>query len=399
MISPYQHLALRPGRDYPIRNGHPWLFSGAFQTLPKDLPAGSVVDVASAQGEWIARGHLSVRNSLAFRVLTRQQDEPIDAAFYRRRIQRAAALRALLPQDVSAYRLIHAEADFLPGVVADRYADWIVLQLHTAGSERDRESIVAALVDAIKPAGILIRNDVRVRAREGLPAEGVEVAYGSVPERIEIREHTVRYLVDPWYGQKTGFFLDQREKRSLVARIAEDKQSLLNCFSYSGGFALAGLSANASLHTVNVDASAPALDLARQNYVLNGLDPALHGFHAGDVNDYLDAAQREGQQFDVVVIDPPAFAKNIATRERALHGYANLNARAANVVAPDGLLLTCSCSGAISQEDFEGAVLGGLLRAGRYGQIAHTWGTPLDHPTLPGFTEDRYLKAILLRLD
>jgi 23S rRNA (cytosine1962-C5)-methyltransferase len=391
-------LTLQPGRDYTLLHGHPWLFSGAFRALPADAPAGIVADVLNAAGEWVARGHLNARNSLAFRVLTRTPDEAIDEAFYRRRIERAASLRRLLPADITGYRLVNAEADGLPGLIVDRYDRWLVAQFSTAGVERQREMILAALEGALAPAGILVRDDIRVREREGLPVGGASVARGSVPVEIEISEGAVRYLIDPHGGQKTGFFLDQREKRQRTHQLAPHLASLLNLYAYSGGFALAALAGNPAIRTVNVDSSGPALTLARRNYTLNGHDPDAHGFEERDVTRYLQAAGDTGQRFDLVVVDPPAFARSHAKKERALHAYEQLNALAARVVAADGLLLTCSCSGAVNAAEFEAAVRAGLVRAGRSAQLIEVFGPALDHPTLPGFPEDRYLKALLLRL-
>ncbi len=399
MTLDYPILQLQPGREYALTQGHPWLFSGAFRKLPRELPAGSVVDVTASGGEWVGRGHLNPNNSLAFRLLTRDRDEAINEAFYIRRIERALALRKLLPANVNAYRLVHAEADALPGVIADRYDRCLVAQLHTAGAERDREAILAALREVTQAEGVLVRDDVRVRAREGLAVGGASVALGTVPEQIEIREGGVRYLIDPYGGQKTGFFLDQREKRARIAAFAPSFGSLLNCFSYSGGFALAGLSANANLRTVNVDSSGPALELARRNYTLNGHDPDTHGFEESDVVRYLQHANSAGERFDLVILDPPAYAKSVAMKERALRGYETLNHLGTQVVAPGGLLLTCSCSGGVDYGEFESAVRAGLRRAGRMGQILDIFGPSLDHPTLPGFLEDRYLKALLLRIE
>ncbi|HEU5440309.1 MAG TPA: class I SAM-dependent rRNA methyltransferase [Ktedonobacterales bacterium] len=394
----YPVLHLRPGREFAILRGHPWIFSGAFRELPPAIPAGSVVDVMAANGEWVARGQLSPRNSLAFRVLTLDLEEEIDEAFYVRRIERALALRRLLPVGLDAYRVVNAEADFLPGLIVDRFAGVLVVQLHTAGAEAHRRLIVAALERVLAPSGILMRDDVKVREREGLTVEGPTVAAGEVPETVEINEHSVRFLVDPYHGQKTGFFLDQREKRHFIGGLAPHFTSLLNCFSYSGGFALAALARKPALQTVNVDASQAALDLARRNYILNGHDPAAHEFVELDVNRFLHEAAAAGRKFGIVVVDPPAFAKNLSMKERALRGYESLNFAAARVVAPDGLLLACSCSGAVSVEEFEAAVLQGFLRADRAAQLIASFGPSLDHPSLPGFPEDRYLKALLFRM-
>ncbi|HEX8983076.1 MAG TPA: hypothetical protein VF792_09925, partial [Ktedonobacterales bacterium] len=229
--SPYPTLRLRPGRDYTLSQGHPWVFSGAFAELPQDLPAGGVVDVTAHDGQWLARGHLNAANSLAFRVLTRAREELIDEAFYVGRIQRAQALRNLLPSDVNAYRLAHAEADGLPGLIVDRYDRWLVAQFHTAGVDAQREVILSALMQALGEGaveGVAVRDDIRARAREGLVVGGASVARGAVPDEIEALEHGVRYILAPLAGQKTGFFLDQRDKRACVTSLASHATRLLN---------------------------------------------------------------------------------------------------------------------------------------------------------------------------
>ncbi len=380
------------------------MFSGAFAEAPRDLPAGSVLDVTAHDGQWLARGHLNAANSLAFRVLTRAREEMIDEAFYVRRIQRAQALRNLLPADVTAYRLIHAEADGLPGLIVDRYDRWLVAQFHTAGVEAQREVILSALMQALGESaveGVAVRDDIRARAREGLVVGGASVAIGSVPDEIEALEHGVRYIVAPLTGQKTGFFLDQRDKRACVTALAPHATSLLNLFSYSGGFALAGLKGNPSLRTVNVDSSAPALDLARRNYALNGVgvDETRHEFVVSEVNGYLQRAAEQGERFDLMVVDPPAFAKNLGQRDKALRAYERLNALALRTLAPGGLMLTCSCSGGVNAQEFEGAVRQALAQERRGARLITSFGPSLDHPSLPGFPEDRYLKAMLLSVD
>jgi 23S rRNA (cytosine1962-C5)-methyltransferase len=400
----YPELHLRPGREYPLlQAGHPWIFSGAFASLPKDIPSGAVVDVLGSTGAWVARGHLNAHNSLAFRLLTKDRHEVIDEEFYFRRIEQALQLRRLLSSHVNAYRLIHAEADFLPGLIVDRYDRWLVTQFHTAGVERQRREIADALVRAVGPDGILARDDIGARRREGL-AESPEASlvFGDVPPTVEIKEGRVRYWVDPWHGQKTGFFLDQREKRACMEELASHATSLLNCFSYSGGFALAGLAANPSLRTINVDSSAAALELARRNYLLNGHDihdSGQHEFVASDVNRYVEEAAQAGKSFDIVVLDPPAFAKSLSMKQRALRAYESLNARGIRVLAQGGLLLTCSCSGAVDQAEFEAAVQQALRVTRRPAQILTAFGPSLDHPTLPGFYPDRYLKVLLLRVN
>jgi 23S rRNA (cytosine1962-C5)-methyltransferase len=396
---PYPIVRLKPGRQRPLLAGHPWVFSGALQDVPTSIQAGDVVDLMAAGGDFAARGYINPRNSLAFRVLTYDPDEHIDQAFFEGRIRSAQQVRAgLAAQGTNAYRLVHAEGDFLPGLIVDRFDRWLVAQVHTAGMERQREHVIAALLRVMAPEGILLRSDIGVRRREGLEVGTAEVVWGNVPEMLTIEEAGVRYLVDPYHGQKTGFFLDQRDKRARVRERAAQASSLLNLFSYSGAFALAGLAANPRLRTVNVDASKAALELARQNYALNGHDPAEHDFVSEDVVSFLRAQEQRGGRFDIVVVDPPAYAKTMEAKPRALYGYETLNSLAASVVAPGGYLLTCSCSGVVDMPEFEAVVHGGLLHARRHAQVLGSFTVSLDHPTLLGFPEDRYLKALLLRV-
>ena len=339
-------------------------------------PPGAVVDVFDAEDHWLARGHLNPANSLAFRALSWDEREEIDAAFYVRRFARAAALRALLPDDVTAYRLVHAEADGVAGADRGPLRPLARRAVPYRGRRARPRADSGGAGEAIQPEGILARDDVNARGREGLAVGGATVAYGDVPETIEIREGAVRYLVDPYRGQKTGFFLDQREKRARIAELAPHATSLLNCFSYSGGFALAGLAGNPALRTVNVDSSAPALELARRNYVLNGHDPAAHEFVDSDVTRYLQSAADSGETFDIVILDPPAFAKSLSAKEKALRAYERLNTLGAQAVAPGGLLLTCSCSGGVDAAEFEAAVRVALARAGRWRRSSHRSAQP-----------------------
>jgi 23S rRNA (cytosine1962-C5)-methyltransferase len=396
---PYPSIALKPGRERPILSGHPWVFSGALQTLPTDVQPGDVVDLCSARGEFVARGYINPRNSLAARVLTLDPDEAVDQTFFDTRVRQAADLRAgLATQRTNAYRLIHAEGDFLPGLIVDRFDRWLVAQVHTAGMERQRETVMAALRKVMAPEGILLRNDIGVRGREGLAVGEPEVVWGEVPATVTVEEAGIPYLVDPYHGQKTGFCLDQRDKRARIREHAAGAATLLNLFSYSGSFALAALAANPRLRTVNVDASKAALDLARRNYALNGHIPEEHEFLAEDVVAFLKARVEDGARYDIVVADPPAYAKSMESKNRAMYGYETLNTLAARAVAPGGYLLTCSCSGVVTMPEFEAVVHSGLLHARRRSQVVESFTVSLDHPTLPGFPEDRYLKALLLRV-
>jgi 23S rRNA (cytosine1962-C5)-methyltransferase len=395
----YPVIQLKPGRDRPLLLGHPWVFSGALGSVPPSVAPGDVVDLHSARGEFVARAYINPRNSLAARVLTLDPAEAVDEAFFATRVRQAAELRAGLERaGTNAYRVIHAEGDRLPGLIVDRYDSWLVAQVHTAGIERQRAPVLAALSSVLAPEGILLRNDPGVRAREGLAVGGAEVAAGNVPEEAVITEGGIRYHVDLQHGQKTGFYLDQRDKRARIRAHAPAARTLLNLFAYSGGFALAGLAGNPALRTTNVDASAAALDLARRNYTLNGHDPAAHDFVTGDAVAFLKERAAEETRYDLVIADPPAYAKSQQIKARALYGYDTLNTLAARVVAPGGLLLTCSCTGVVDLAEFEAVVQGALLHARRRAQLIESFTVSLDHPTLLGFPEDRYLKALLLRV-
>src|SRR5438128_682242 len=320
MVSPphYPTASLKPQREESLRSGHLWIFSGALQQPPHWIETGGLVDVKSASGQFVARGYYNPHTDIAIRILTHDRDEAIDASFLRRRLHYALELRQVFDQDqTNIYRLIHGEGDGLPGLVVDRFADILVAQIHTAGMERLRPLLLDALIEETGVQGLLLRNDSQSRRREGLEIEEPTVAAGEVPAQVAVRENRVQFLVDPWQGQKTGFFIDQRDKREALRKYVRDRR-VLNCFSYTGGFSIyAALTGNKTSVT-SVDISAPAIDAARQHFILNGLDPSTHRFLIADVFDYLEEAYKYQEQFDVVVLDPPAFAKTQSARTQAL---------------------------------------------------------------------------------
>jgi len=380
-----------------LRAGHPWVFKKALARAPKGLAAGTVVDVEE-QGRFVARGYYDPHSAISVRILTREPAEAIDATYWRRRVARAAALRAELVRGTTGYRLVHGESDGLPGVVVDRYAGFAVLKLYSAGLTPWREDIVAA-VRAAAPdlRGVYGRDEIPHDEDDEEAAPLGRVLWGEEPpERLGIEEHGMKLLVDVRRGQKTGLFLDQRENRRLVRELAPGRAEALNCFSYTGGFSLAA-ALGGSRHVVSVDVDAEAVALARENFRENGLDPADHAFATDDAFELLARYKREGRRFDLVVCDPPAFAKSQKAVEAALAGYASLNRAALSVLAPGGILVTASCSARVSAEQFFDAVKEAAFKVRVELQLVEERRQPPDHPVSPQFREGRYLKCLVYR--
>ena len=333
----YPTASLKPHRDESLASGHLWIFSGALQQPPHWIEAGGLVDVKSAKGQFVARGYYNPQTDIAIRILTHDSAEAIDTDFLRRRIRSAMQLRHIFdPEQTNTYRLINAEGDLLPGLVVDRYAEVLVAQIYTAGMEHLRPIVVEALMEETGAHGLLMRNDGQSRRREGLEVEKPGVVAGAVPTRVAVRENGVLFEVDPWEGQKTGLFLDQRDKRAALRKYAPGKR-VLNCFSYTGGFSVYAALTSPQTHITSVDISAPAIEAAREHFVMNGIDPNQHQFLTADVFDYLEQARSNGEQFDVVVLDPPAFAKTQSARTQALKAYRRLNMLGMQVLRPGGI--------------------------------------------------------------
>ncbi len=390
---------LRPNRDKPVRQRHPWIFSGAIARLDGSAGPGDLVEVCDAGGEWLARGYLNPQSQIAVRVLTWQHDEEIDAAFWRRRLAAAAAARADLATSghTTAYRLVYAESDGVPGLIVDRYGDWLVVQFLTAGVEVRREALLTALADLFSPRGIVDRSDVPVRRQEGLPLRR-EPAWGlAPPPDLEITENGLRFGVDLLAGQKTGFYLDQRENRRRAGQVAAGRR-VLNAFSFTGAFGVYALAGGAH-HVTNVDSSYEALLGAEAALRLNGFDPdrQAEGL-AGDVFQILRSLRDEGRTFDMVILDPPKFARSQADVAQAARGYKDINLLGLRLLTPGGLLVTFSCSGAVTADLFRKIVFGASLDAGRQVQILAVLGHGPDHPILLTFPEGEYLKGLLCRV-
>ena len=391
-------LYLKPGHDRPVRRHHPWVFSGALGRLEGPVADGGVVEVLSFDGEWLARGYLNRRSQILARLLTWDPGEAIDEAFWERRLERALQARAALRLEemTSAYRLVFAESDGLPGLIVDRYGDFLVLQSLTLGVERWKEVIVRLLAERLRPRGIYERSDVEVRAKEGLaPAEGVR--FGEPPPpRLLITEHGHRFYVDVIRGQKTGFYLDQRENRRRAAAYLAGAE-VLNAFSYTGAFAVYALKAGARF-VVNVDTSAEALQGAVENLRRNGFDERRFENIEGDAFQVLRRMRAEGRRVDAVILDPPKFAYAQAHLPRAARGYKDINLQALHLIRPGGLLITFSCSGLVSPDLFQKIVFAAAEDAGRDVQILERLSQAPDHPVRLSFPESEYLKGLICRV-
>jgi 23S rRNA (cytosine1962-C5)-methyltransferase len=388
---------LNPGKERAARQRHPWIFSGAVARVQGYVGRGDAVDVCDAQGEWLARGTWSSGSQIRARLFTWQPDEPLDSDLIGRRIERAIAARALLGygREGSAYRVIYAESDGLPGLVVDRYGEFLAVQLLTQGMAARAEPIVRLLAELLRPRGIYERSDAEVREKEDLPpAEGL--LWGEEPpEALMVEQDGLRFAVDIRGGQKTGAYLDQAVNRHRVAAYCADRD-VLDCFCYAGAFTLAVGRAGAR-HVTAVDSSAAALELLASNIALNDV-PAMIEPVAEDVFKRLRQYRHEGRQFDVVVLDPPKFAHSQGQIERAARGYKDINLIAMQILRPGGVLATFSCSGLVGADLFQKIVFGAALDSGRDVQIIERLTQAPDHPTLLTFPEGEYLKGLICRV-
>lgn len=392
----YARLALAKGLGRHIRAGHPWVFRRGIEQPPK-LPPGSVVDLTE-DGKFVGRAYYDPHSHIVARVLTLDPRERIDLAFFRRRVSEALALRqsVLDLRETDSFRLVHGEADGLPGVVVDLFAGFAVLKLYSAGLTAFRPLIVEALSAAVPGLRGIVGRDETEPEEGDAPSAPARALWGATaPALLSIRERGVSFWVDVHRGQKTGFFLDQRENRTLIRRLAKDKE-VLNCFAYSGGFSV-NAALGGAVSVCSIDSDAEAMKLAEENFRANGIDPAGHRFIADDVFDTLSAFKKEGRSFDLVILDPPAFAKSQRAVERALAGYASLNRQALAVLRPGGLLATASCSARVSPEAFTGALREAAFNSGVELLLLEERYQPSDHPIRLHFPEGRYLKFFVLR--
>ena len=385
-------VVIKAGRDKPIKQHHPWVFSGAIDRLDEAIENGAIVDVTSRRGEFLARGYLNRRSQIAVRLLTWNEAEAIDAGFWARRLARSIELR---DKSQPAQRLVNAESDGLPGLVVDRYNDWLVIQVLTFGLNQVKDIVVDRLNELLKPQGIYERSDVDVREKEGLPQYAGLLCGDEPPELIEIEQDGCRYLVDIRRGHKTGFYLDQRDNRRKARAYCRDAE-VLNLFSYTGGFAVPALGAGAP-SVVNGDSSADGLALARRNIALNGFAVNDTDFVEADVFSELRRLRALQRTFDVIIADPPKLAQSQSQIERAARAYKDLNLISMQLLRPGGTLITFSCSGLVSPDLFQKILFAAALDAGRDMQIVEKLSQSGDHPILLSFPESAYLKGLVCR--
>jgi len=397
-------IILKPGRDKSVHHRHPWLFSGAIERVDGSPEPGDIVRVRAANGEFLAHAYYNSRSQIALRLLSWDEFDTIDAPWWTRMIERAIARRIPLSNltGTNSYRLIYSEADGLPGLIVDRYADYLVCQFLTAGIERIRTHIVDVLWERLRPEAMIDLSDNDVRKLEGLAASGGVIRGTEPVGQVVIHENGFRYAVDLGHGQKTGYYLDQRLNRSHVAGLASGRR-VLDCFCYSGGFTIPIL-ASSPVSVTCIDSSEPALEILRANVAMLTEDrPELSAgeieFANANVFEELRKFRDQDRRFDMIVLDPPKLAASQSQVERAKRAYKDLNLLALKLLSHGGILATFSCSGAISRQDLQGVVAWAATDAKRRVQVVDHLGQGEDHPVLASFPESEYLKGLICRVE
>lgn len=390
-------IILNKGKDKAAWQLHPWVFSGAISAALGKPQNGDIVSVFNIEDEFIAYGIYNGNSRVAVRLLEWDPRNEINEQWWRNRVTKAVNNRKfLLNEQNNTVRLIFAEADFLPGLIADKYADFISVQVHSAGIERVKNIIVDQLVQLLQPQGIYERSDLKSREYEGLPDTNGKLFGIMPPEFVDVIENGIHYQVNIAEGQKSGFYCDQRENRAITAKYAKGK-SVLDCFCYSGGFTLNAFHEGASSVT-SVDSSALAIETLKNNVKNNGFDSSKHIAVQSDVNKYLRELGEKGEKFDLIVLDPPKYAPSRATLEKASRAYKDLNRRGLMLLNSGGLLATFSCSGAMDIETFKQVIAWAALDAGKEIQFIYQYCQPEDHPVRASFPEGEYLKGLLVRV-
>ena len=407
-------VTLRKTRETRVRGGHPWIYASEIEKVEGAFENGDIVDVADFRGKFIGRGFYNPQSQISLRILTRN-DEPCDRDFFARRIQDAWDYRKLLCDPMSC-RLIYSESDFLPGLVVDKYADILVLQSLSLGIERIKDMLCDLLMEIVQPRGIWERSDVPVRRLEGLE-QTTGLLRGAVPDEVDMVENGIHFIVDVKHGQKTGFFLDQKQNRAAIKPLCRDAR-VLDCFCHNGSFALHAAKYGAR-SVLGVDISEEALAVARRNAEINGFDNVTFEAHncfdllreltekaksvrpeaepsTSQIKDLPRGA--EGERFDLVILDPPAFTKNKAAVQSALRGYKEINLRGLKLVRPGGFLVTCSCSQHVLPEMFQDVINQAARDAKKRIRLVEYRTQGYDHPILPQSVETKYLKTMILQV-
>ena len=388
-------IVLKPGREKSLRHRHPWVFSGAIASVEGGPASGDTVEVRDANGSFLALAAYSPESQIRARAWTYREAETVDAGFLRERLAAAIGRRAaMLDAGHTACRLVHAESDGLPGLVVDRYGEVLVVQVLSAGPERWKDEIVAALASITGLKTVFERSDVEVRTLEGL-APRIGAMLGAAPGPVAIVEDAIKYEVNVVSGQKTGFYLDQRDNRRIVRDLAAGAE-VLNAFCYTGGFSLAALAGGAK-SVLSIDSSEEAIGQAGRNLALNAFDKSLAEFRDADVFETVRKLRDQGRQFDLIILDPPKFAPTERHVEKAARAYKDVNLWAFKLLRPGGRLVTFSCSGAVSRDLFQKIVAGAAVDAGVDAAIERPLAASADHPVSLTFPEGEYLKGLQIR--
>ncbi len=391
-------LTLKKGREKALLRKHPWIFSGAVHIIEGDPGPGETIAIHDSHGQFLAWGAYSPNSQIRARVWSWDPEAHIDQNFLKNRLLAAASLRNewIVPEETTAYRMVHAESDQLPGLIVDRYAETIVVQILSAGIERWRDEIVKILTEQYQPDCIFERSDVAVRQLEGLP-ERIGPLSGERPEQpLTIVENGLSFKVDIVNGQKTGFYLDQRDNRQFCRQLAGEK-TVLNAFAYTGAFTAFSLAGGAK-SVLSIDTSEDALKLAQENITLNQLSPDRCEWSIGDVFEELRLLRDQGRQFDLVILDPPKFAPTASQAKQAARGYKDINLYGFKLLKPGGLLMTFSCSGGIDAAFFQKIVADAALDAEVDAKILYRLGQAPDHPIHLAFPEGHYLKGLVCQV-
>jgi 23S rRNA (cytosine1962-C5)-methyltransferase len=396
-MNQFVKVTLNSGREGSLLRHHPWVFSGAVKSVEGDPVDGQTVEVFTKDTQWLARGSYSSKSQIRVRILSFDLDEHVDQELIGNRIAKSIALRKNITDlaTTDAYRLIFAESDYLPGVIVDRYGDFLVCQFLSAGAEYWKDEIVKQLQAQWPCKGIFERSDSDSRLKEGYQDSVMTLAGDSPPPLINVKEGSLQFLVDVYKGHKTGFYLDQRQNRALLIKYAENKE-VLNAFSYTGGFGIAACLAKSSKVT-NVDTSQETLELARQNFELNKANMDEMEFIQEDVFNLLRTYRDSRRQFDLIVLDPPKFVASASQLSGGTRGYKDINLLAFKLLRPGGILMTFSCSGYVKPDLFQKIVADAAVDAGREAQVLEYLSQAPDHPVALNFPEGLYLKGMVCR--
>lgn len=385
-------LIFKPNQEKRLLNGHPWIYKTEMDAIKGSFKDGDIVDFLDHRKKFLGKGYANTQSQIVGRLLTTEQ-QPIGADFFKERIEAAAALRSRIIRDTDAYRLIYSESDLLPGLIVDRYGDYLVVQFLTLGMTKWKGVILDILEAQFQPLGIMERSDVTVRTYEGLPQE-TGVRRGTVPEKISITEHGLSFMVDAARGQKTGFFLDQRDNRMAARRLAKDARVLDGC-CHTGAFSVA-VAMGGAKEVIGLDNSAEAIALAQRHAELNGLTDLIR-FEEANIFDRLRTLHQEAP-FDMVILDPPAFTRGKASIPGAMRGYKDINLNALRLIRPGGFLITCSCSYHLSEALFRELLLDAANDVRRTIRVLEFRSQAPDHPALLAAPETHYLKCLILQV-